>query len=583
MNSIHIKRRFGHRAATFAIFSSISLGAYAQIAQALRPDAGSLLKQFEQETAMPWLTTPERISEQATPSEPLESGGPVVWVSGFRFKGNTHLSDAELENVLSHFTNRSLNFAQLQQAANALILAYRRAGWLANSWLPKQVINQGMVELVIQESALGDVHVMSQGVASIDMQQLEAIAHAALQSHPDWPSLDRVDEVVTRLQDLPGTAVTASLQEGKQPDTSDLMLLVNSETRMQLVASLDNQGNTATGIQRQSIQTQFNNPMRMGDSAIMQLSLSDGSTYIRGNYSLPVGSRGLRLSTSLSHFSYTLIGSFAALNIQGQANTHSLELSAPLSLIPRVQMRWAWGYDHRAYANQDNVLGTPSTISRYALGVHKLSFNAAWPTQSWGNAYHSLQASLSEGNVDLNGSPNRDADAQTANTQGQFRKLNLLWSRQQQWRGGWGLHMQAEMQRANKNLDSSEKIMLGGNSGVRAYPTGEAAGSQGWMGKLELQKQWSEQWISAAFYDHGQILVFRQNLAASGDALTNPNSYALSGYGLSLHHKINKHIDVLGTWSRRIGQNPAANAISGNDVDGHRQRDRLWLSLSFRG
>lgn len=578
---MNIKRSFRRRAATLAIVSSIPLGASAEIALALRPDAGSLLKQFEQETAMPWWTTPERISEQATPSAPLESGGSVVWVRGFRFKGNTQLSDAELEEVLRHFTHRSLNFAQLQQAANALILAYRRAGWIANSWLPQQVIHQGMVELVIQESALGDVQVMSQGVARMDMHQLEAIAHAALQMHPDWPSLDRVDEVVNRLQDLPGTTATASLQEGKLPGTSDLMLLVNTESPMQLVASLDNQGNTATGTQRQSIQTQFNNPMRMGDSAIMQLSRSDGSTYIRGNYSLPVGRHGLRLSTSLSHFSYTLIGSFAALNIQGQANTQSLDLSAPLSLTPRVQMRWGWGYDHRAYANQDNVLGTPNTISHYALGVHKFSFNAAWPSQS--NAYHSLQASLSDGKVDLNGSPNRDSDALTANTQGQFRKLNLLWNRQQQWRGGWGLRMQAEMQRANKNLDSSEKMMLGGNSGVRAYPTGEAAGSQGWMGKLELQKQWSEQWMSAAFYDRGQILVFRQNLAASGEALTTPNSYALSGYGLSLHHKFSKQIDLLATWSRRIGQNPAANAISGNDVDGHRQRDRLWLSLSFRG
>lgn len=555
--------------AIFVLLCGLSLGVCAQTAPPLRPDAGSLFKQAEQEFALPLLTTPELLAEQPAPSAPIESSESVVWVKGFRFKGNTSLSDPQLQEVLHNFTNRPLNFAQLQQAANALILAYRRAGWVANCWLPQQLISEGVVELVIEESQLGHVQLVPQGVQRMDMHRLEAIARDALDTHPDWPSLDRVDEAVTRLQDLPGTAVTANLHEGAALGTTDLILLVNTDTPIQLLATLDNQGNAATGTQRKIIQTQLNNPLHLGDSAMMQLSQSQGSAYVRAGYSLPLGTQGLRLSTALSHFSYQLIGAFSALNAQGQVQAQSLELSAPFKLTPKLQTRWAWSFDHRNYANQEQLLGASNTLSQYGLDVHKLSLNAAWPSQLWGTAYNALQASLSHGKVDLSNSPNRDADAASANTQGQFSKLNVLWSRHQPWGSGWGLRTQAEIQKANKNLDSSEKIILGGYAGVRAYPTGEGAGSQGWTAKIELQKKWPERWMTALFYDHGQLLNTQDNLA-------------LSGYGLSLLHQLTDHIDLSATLSRRIGQNPTANPVTGNDTDGNRVRDRLWVALNFK-
>ena len=40
---------------------------------------------------------------------------------------------------------------------------------------------------------------------------------------------------------------------------------------------------------------------------------------------------------------------------------------------------------------------------------------------------------------------------------------------------------------SNKNLDSSEQLSLGGITGVRAYPSGEASGDQGYKLTTELQ------------------------------------------------------------------------------------------------
>lgn len=565
-----------------AITASLSLPVQAQNNTALRPDAGSLQKQTTSDTATPLPQPSARILEQPQPQGIVQPGESIVWVHSFRFKGNTQLSDAQLHEVLAHFTGRPLSFAQLQQAANALVLAYRRAGWLANSWLPQQVIDQGVVELAIEESTLGQLRVIHQGTARMDTAQINATAQFALQMHPNWSSLDRVDEVVNRLQNLPGVRVSANLRAGEQANTSDLMLLVDSDTPVQLSSSLDNLGHAATGTKRLSVQTQFNNALTIGDASIVQLSRSEGSEYARIHFSLPLGSRGLRMGTAISDMSYSLIGPFAALNAQGQAHTQSIEVSAPLSLSPQVQTRWSWQYDSRQYANHVNVLGTPNTVSQYGLKLQKITLQANWLHAFFGTANHTLQVAMTQGVLNLKETTQREIDALTANTQGRFQKINLLINRQQALSAGWNLRLQAELQRADKNLDSSEKMVLGGVSGIRAYPTGEASGAQGWTSTIELQKQLSNRWMSTLFYDHGQIQVFAKNQAPNGQVLTKLNSYALSGYGLSLQHLITPQISFSGTWSRRVGHNPAAQAGTGYDSDGQLSQDRWWFNLSFR-
>ena len=64
-------------------------------------------------------------------------------------------------------------------------------------------------------------------------------------------------------------------------------------------------------------------------------------------------------------------------------------------------------------------------------------------------------------------SANASADANAAQTDGAFRKLNFNYNREQSWTGQLTGYVQAALQWANTNLDSSEKIYLGGASGVR--------------------------------------------------------------------------------------------------------------------
>jgi hemolysin activation/secretion protein len=89
------------------------------------------------------------------------------------------------------------------------------------------------------------------------------------------------------------------------------------------------------------------------------------------------------------------------------------------------------------------------------------------------------------GDHDISSELDREADALTARTQGGFGKLDYSLARLQALGGPLSLYGAVRGQIAFDNLDSSEKMELGGAYGVRAYPEGEAYGDQGYIATLE--------------------------------------------------------------------------------------------------
>ena len=136
-------------------------------------------------------------------------------------------------------------------------------------------------------------------------------------------------------------------------------------------------------------------------------------------------------------------------------------------------------------------------------------------------------------------------------------------------------------QLAGGNLDPSEKFYLGGSSGVRAYPSGEAGGSTGQLVSLELRRQLGAQFQLSAFYDYGQVDQFKNNQRADGTgAMVVANGVALAGAGLALNWRATVGAQLKATWAQRIGTNPLA-TVTGNDTDGSLVKDRFWFSANL--
>jgi hemolysin activation/secretion protein len=552
------------------LMTSLSLRAVAA------PDAGSLLQQIESQ-AVPAQSTPTlKKPTRPTPAASNEAGA-VVQVTEFRLEGHQLLSTETLQRALAGFTGRALTLTQLQEAAWVVIQTYREAGWLANALVPPQEIDQGIVKLNVLEAKLGQVRIDVPQDAQVPRAHIQAMVDAQLL--PGQPvNLHQVDRLVLLIDDLPGILAKASFAEGTQPGSTDVLVRLGLGNKTETHLMLDNFGAVSTGTHRLSVNAAVNNVLGLGDVLAIQAVASEGSTYVRLAYTLPVGLQGLLAGVHASGLGYKLGRSFADQQSSGTAQTWGFDLTAPLLRSPARNLSWQFNTDHKKFDNQ-TLAGTVS-LSNYQIDVLRAGFNAKWRDQAITPSQNAAGLQLTLGSVHLNNSPNAAKDKEGERTEGPFKKLSLSYNREQSLTGQLTGYLQAGAQFASRNLDSSEKLYLGGASGVRAYPSNEAGGSSGYTLTVGLKQRIDQAWTLNGFTDWGRIQEYKNNMDAAGiEPLSGTNTQALQGLGLTLSWRDTEGRELAATWSRRQGNNPALR--NGTDSDGTHTINRLWLSAAL--
>lgn len=532
------------------------------------PDAGKLRQEIERNLP-PAMPQPKLAPPPSPP--PMTALAGKVFVKQFRFAGNQALSEATLQSVLAGWTQRELSFAQLQEAAAAIGAAYRAAGRVVRAYLPRQEISDGVVTIQIVEARFGAVRIeVAPGVhIRAAPERLRALVEA--NQAPGQPlQAVALDRALLLLEELPGVRASGSLQEGRAPGETDVVLTVADAPLFGADASADNTGSRATGAARLAANLQLNSPFGLSEQASLNLVHTAGSDYARLACSMPLGDAGWRLVANGSHMRYRLVSAeFAALQASGDSNSAGVELQYPLLRTRQGNASFSVGYDSKDF---NNVSGGAVT-TRYRL--------AGWSAGLTGSASDATGSSsasvgLAGGALDLDGSPNQAADAATTRTAGRYARLRFALGRNQTLAARWQATAQFSGQYASKNLDSGEKFYLGGASGVRAYPSGEAGGADGLMLNLELRYRVREALTLSAHLDAGTVRVNHDNdfAGAAGN-----NRQSLRGAGLGLAWSPVPGASLKAVLSHRIGRHPNPTP-GGSDQDGSLVRSRLWFTAS---
>ena len=111
-------------------------------------------------------------------------------------------------------------------------------------------------------------------------------------------------------------------------------------------------------------------------------------------------------------------------------------------------------------------------------------------------------------------------------------------------------------------------------NGVRAYPTLEASGDEGYLLIAELRHNIRKNWVIKGFIDIGHITQKATLAEASA-------SHTLKGYGVSAdwtypQEKLTARI----TLANRIGDNPLRDPTTGDDSDGTKDLYPIWLNVT---
>ncbi|MBK7000922.1 MAG: ShlB/FhaC/HecB family hemolysin secretion/activation protein [Rhodoferax sp.] len=525
------------------------------------PDAGALRQQIERDraTPLPGKTAPEKLTAPPEPMRP--TAGIVITVRQFRLAGNTLLSSDQLMPVLSGYLNRPLDFAQLEAAAADVANIYRSAGWLARVYLPKQDVTEGVITLQIVEAVYSGASLDGEHPQRLKLPQVLNIFNAQ-QATGQPVNTNALDRALLLADDLPGVAVAGNLVEGKKDGETGIKLKLSDEALAAGDASVDNVGSRSTGSERLSANLYLNSPLGLGDQFIGNLAHTEGSDYVRAAFTAPLGYDGWRVGANAATLRYKIVSpEFAALNGQGSSDSLGLEASYPVIRSRSRNLYFSLNYDHKNFHNESSATVQSDYISRnLSVGLSGNTFD-----ELGGGGVNSASLALVAGSIALG----QLDTGENLEREGNFGKLRYSLSRQQAIGRELSLYAVLSGQQADKTLDSSEKLSLGGSSGVRAYPSGEGSGSSGQLATLELRQRLPQGFSAVVFYDWGSV--------SNSDGSP---SYSLQGAGLGVNWQTPIGATVKATWAQRLGDNPNPSA-TGTDQDGTLNRSRWWLTASI--
>ena len=563
----------------FLFFIFVVLNALFSIAYAVTPntatDAGDALRQIErlQEIERPQI--PKLIEKKE--EKPFLKEGEKVKVTSFVFKGNKIITMEELESFVKKYIGAELTFDEINQAVVSISILYEQKGYLAQATLPEQNITNGIIQVNILEAHFGGTTYLPMDNGEKPYVRESRVMEIVYPSSKVNGPLDlkRLERGILLANDLPGIGVGANLKPGLEVGHTDVEVQIENRARFNTSILADNYGSRATGYERVLVSASLLNPLRLGDDLNATILKTAGTEYMRLNYSMPLGNNGLRIGSNATYLEYKVItNEFKSLEPNGHFAGFGLEASYPIYRSRDKNLNLDFDYDTKAFKNNTNT----EVVSDYFTRIFSASLSGDFVDQ-WllDGATNNAKFIFDHGKNDLKNSPNYLTDISNSHTHGIFNRAQLSFRRDQFLKNDYTLVIKGSGQLTDHNLDSSQKFYLGGPTGVRAYPTSEGSGSEGYLLNLELKKDLPFNLTGSIFYDEGYVRQNVDNLDASGVVINTLNSYKLKGYGLEFSWRGPRKTNVFFTYAKRDGTNPNRVQDTGKDQDGTLYKDIFWL------
>ncbi|AXH10402.1 hemolysin secretion/activation protein, ShlB/FhaC/HecB family [Malaciobacter halophilus] len=521
-----------------SIITSISLNA------ANIPNIGDALKQVKPpKLKKEKKDIPQIKIEQNVPKEVQD--GKKIAVKKFLISGAKHLSNKTLKTIVSPYENKELSFKDMQEIATLITKAYRQKGYfVARAYIPMQNIltQNGSLKINVIEGNYGEFVLENKSLVKDEVVQanLDAIKDENI------VSTNTLERAMLIINDTPGVVVNkAEVRPGKKVGTSDFIIGTSATNKYSGYILGDNYGSQYTGKHRIMAGVDVNSPFDIGDKLTFSGLTSDEIGLINGRiaYDFPMNDKGLRGEVAISKTTYELGSSYKNLDALGSSDSISFKTVYPYvkSRLKNINVYAEISLNKMKDEIQASNIYTKKSSKVLTLGIDysedKIMFNKN--SQSRANFY------LTVGNLKFNDKEDRQADENSANTNGTFTKLNLELGQDFELtpKIRWENSFQAQYALGDKNLDGSQDLSLGGIYGVKYYPDGEESAENGFIFNTELfytLPNYKELNSSiSVFYDVGRAFMSQNTTNEEPRTL---QSFGLGYYGSYKDMFINAHL-----------------------------------------
>ncbi len=448
-------------------------------------------------------------------------------VTSIEITGNTRIATEQLHALVRDAEGQDLTLAALTEVVARITAHYQRHGFpLARAIVPGQTLVAGVVQVQVIEARYGAVVLVNQTMLD------KALLSSPLKPLQRGQVIEQgpLDQALLLLSDIPGVVGNSILKRGVRWGETDLEVTATSPSKSVSGQSvIDNYGNAYLGHLRITQSLRVIDPFQQHGGSTLDLNgltSGNGLNYGRVAYETTQAGAATRVGGAYSALRYTLGGPLATSGSYGDAQVAQLWVRRSLLRSYTTNVSAQLQYDKTQLRDHSGV-----DIDNNR-NTNKISASLAGDVQDglWFGAVNNWNLSLVQGAVGFD-----NAAAQLANaghSEGRFSKVNAQFSRLQKLNTYGSLYGAMTLQWANRNLDSSEKLAVGGPNSVRASHASALSGDLGALLNLEyrhsLGTAWAGSWQLTYFFDSANV---RLNQIALG---ANENRAHMSGAGVGL-------------------------------------------------
>lgn len=463
------------------------------------------------------------------------------------FSGFKKVPFSELSKEVEGYTNQTVTLSSVEKISSDLTQYINSKGYIVQVFAPPQEVKDGVLRLEITQANLGGIYFtegenstpLQEAPASVKRAQARAASYIYNQIPPGGViNLNALDKALVILNDQSSKTYTGTLKQGLDAGQTDLGLEAYRQNTVVGNVDVNNFGVQSTGRAQALAQLAIRDVLNLDESFSLGAIASQGTSFFKAGYSMPLASNGLRMSIDVNTLTYKTVSS-AATPATGNSTSENLQFSYPAIASKEGITRLVAGISNRKFEN--NTYGT--LVSAYSLKVATVGVNGNFygsmlvPTVdvfSLNLLKGSMYGNKSESNYQSNITPSGYVSYVPNN----YTKLSGIYAKSFFFTDQSSFRLAASGQLASANLNSAENFYVSGPDAVRAYMPSVAYGTQGFMVNADYNYEFKSGVGVGAFFDYAAVTQYKSATTASMiNTSTAPNSYNISGAGVKASYK----------------------------------------------
>lgn len=415
-----------------------------------------------------------------------------VFIKSVVVENATVIPEKECQALISPYKGKYLSLSDIKEIAKKITEWYLKKGYVTSkAYVPPQDLENGVLRIRVVEGKVGRILVAGKHPYYSERYILNFFKPLKEKRVFNQKILERC---LLLLNENLKLKASAELKKGQEPETTDIVVKVQSSFPYRLILSYDNWGSEYVGRDRYALDIGLGNPILSGHTVDFAAIKSKRVCSYALSYTMPIGYNGWKVAFWYSAGNSNLGKELAVLDVKSYSRYLGISLSYPFVKYRNKELVFQ-GTLNDLYSKQTML---DQTTAEDRMSYLQMGF---YYRKQGINNQNFFEFTITQGLGSLLGDVEEEY-ASRYEASDTFTKFNFAFARVQRFSEKfWGL-LKLKAQYSWDILYSSQNFYIGGPVSVRGFLLTQYGGDSGLSLSSELR------WAPLKRRDFLQFLAF---------------------------------------------------------------------------